>query len=153
MDSAVRVLILYESKRGFTLTVARAIRDEVRTRGIDATAAPIRGVDAGTVAAADALIVGSWVQGLVIAKVGPAEGALEGIAALPSLEGRRAAVFCTCDVAPRDTIDVLSRALGRRGAEVVGGLSFRRAKSLPLVPAYVDAILPLLQDTPAASGP
>jgi menaquinone-dependent protoporphyrinogen IX oxidase len=36
----MRVLILYESRRGFTLTVARAIRDEVQLRGLLAETPP-----------------------------------------------------------------------------------------------------------------
>ena len=67
----MRILVLYESGRGFTLTVARAIRDEIRARGHEATTAPLRAVDVGTVAAADALIVGSWVTGKVVFGVGP----------------------------------------------------------------------------------
>jgi hypothetical protein len=137
----VRVLVLYETRRGFTLTVARAIRDEIRSRGPSATAAPIRGVDAGTVAAADAFVVGSWTQGLILAKVGPADGALEGIAALPPLGGRPAAVFCTCDVAPRGTLDILTSRLQRAGARVLVAHAFRRRKSLAQVPAYADLVL------------
>ncbi len=148
----VRVLILYETRRGFTLTVARAIRDELRGRGVDATTAPIREVDAGTLAAADALIVGSWVQGAVIVRVGPAEGALRGIAALPRLDDLPAATFCTCDVAPRRSLETLGDHLGDRGARVVGGFAFKRKKSLRHVPAYVDAVLPALAETPAATG-
>ena len=97
----MRVLILYETRRGFPLTVARAIRDELRRREIEASAAPIRVVDPGTVNAASALIVGAWTQGMILFKVGPATAALRGIESLPALEGRPAAVFCTCDVAPR----------------------------------------------------
>lgn len=137
----MRVLVLYETRRGFTLTVARAIRDEIRSRGPSATAAPIRGVDAGTVAAADAFVVGSWTQGLILAKVGPADGALEGIAALPPLGGRPAAVFCTCDVAPRGTLDILTSRLQRAGARVLVAHAFKRRKSLAQVPAYVDLVL------------
>ena len=144
----MRVLILYETRRGFTLTVARAIRDELRLREIEAFAAPIRGVDAGTVNAASALIVGSWTQGMILFNVGPATEALRGIESLPLLEGRPAAVFCTCDVAPRRTLDVLTRHLARRGATVVGGLAFKRKKSLRLVPAYVDAVVPALEQAP-----
>ena len=148
----MRVLILYETRRGFTLTVARAIRDELRARGEDATTAPIREVDRGTLAAADALIVGAWVQGLVLARVGPAEGALRGIAALPALENLPAATFCTCDVAPRRSLATLGDHLGERGARVVGGFAFERKKSLRHVPAYVDAVLPALREAPAATG-
>ena len=150
--AVMRVLILYETRRGFTLTVARAIRDELRTRGQEATAAPIRHVDLGTVTAADALIVGAWVQGVVIARVGPATGAIEGIDALPELQQIRTATFCTCDVAPRRTLAILAEHLGDRGADVVGGFAFKRKKSLRHVSAYVDAVLPLLLVPAAAPG-
>lgn len=145
------VLVLYESRRGYTLTVARAIRDELRSRGVASAAAPIRDVDAGTVAAADAFVVGSWVTGKIVAGVGPAPGALEGIARLPDLGRRPAAVFCTFDVAPRATLTTLASRLVGRGADVVvggrfrAGLPSRRRRSLSEVPAFVDEILPLME--------
>jgi flavodoxin len=137
----MRILILYESRRGFTLTVARAIRDEVQRRGLLAETAPLRGVDRGTVAAADALIVGSWVKGAILFGVGPAAGVQEAIEALPSLEGMPAAVFCTCDVAPRGTLETLARWVRRRGAAVRVGQTFKRMKSLRTVPAFADTVL------------
>src|SRR5437660_12067111 len=132
----MRVLIRYETRRGFTLTVARAIRDELQHRRILATTAPVRTVDDGTVVAADALIVGTWVKGAIVAGVGPAVGVQEGIARLPSLEGKPAAVFCTCAVAPRHSLDVLAVWLRRRGAGVTVGESFKRWKSLPQAPRF-----------------
>jgi flavodoxin len=141
----MRILVLYESRRGFTLTVARAIRDELRRRGHLATTAPLRAVDAGTITASDALIVGTWVQGLIIAKVRPSDAAMAGIDALPPLAGRPASTFCTCDVAPGPTLDRMASRLTARGATVVGGFAFRRKKSLRHVPAYVDAVLPALE--------
>jgi menaquinone-dependent protoporphyrinogen IX oxidase len=137
----VRILILYESRRGFTLTVARAIRDELRDRGLLAETAPVRSVDRGTIAAADALIVGSWVKGAILFGVGPAHGVEEAIDALPELGGKPAAVFCTCDVAPRRTLDMLARWLRRRGAEVSVGQTFKRKKSLGTVSAFADTVL------------
>ena len=122
----MRVLVLYESRRGFTLTVARALRDELRALGTEATTAPLRTVDAGTLAAADALVVGTWVKGLVIAGVGPANGTREAIDALPELEGRPTVVYCTCEVAPRSTLDQLTDRLDRKGADVRGRVVFKR---------------------------
>jgi hypothetical protein len=136
----MRVLILYESRRGFTLTVARALRDELRTLGLEATASPLRGTDPGTLAAADALVVGTWVTGLLVMGVGPARGTDEGIRALPSLHGRPAIVFCTCDVSPRSTLDTLSEWLESRGADVRGRIVFRRKKSLAKAPEAAAAI-------------
>ncbi len=143
----MRVLVLYESRRGFTLTVARAMRDELRARGVEATTAPLRSVDAGTIAASDALIVGTWVTGLIVARVGPAPGTREGIDALPELGGRPAVVFCTCEVAPRATLDTVSGWLERRGADVRGRAVFRRKKSLANVPGVVESIITVLQPT------
>jgi flavodoxin len=145
----MRVLILYETRRGFTLTVAQEIRDELRTRGVAAETAPVRSVDRGTVAAADALIVGSWVKGAILFGVGPAEGVREAIEALPDLDGTVAAVFCTCDVAPRSTLQTLAGWLGHRGARVLIGQTFKRKKSLRTVPAFMDAVLASFARTPA----
>lgn len=147
----MRVLVLYESRRGFTLTVARAIRDELRARGHAATTSSLHTVDAGTLAAADSLIVGSWVAGKIVIGVGPAKEAIAGIRALPDLAGRRVATFCTCDVAPKGTLATMEELLADRGATVVGGFAFRRRPSLRHVPAYVDAVEPLLVREPDAA--
>lgn len=137
----MRVLILYETRRGHTLAAARAIRDDLQARGELATISPLREVDAGSVAASDVLLVGSWVKGMVVLGVGPAREALAGIAALPPLEGRHAAVFCTCDVAPRGTLRTLASHLEAKGATIVARRSFRRTKGLRWVPAFVDSVL------------
>jgi len=137
----MRVLLLYESRRGFTLQVAQAVRDELRARGASAETAPLRSVDGGTVAAADAVIVGSWVSGAIVVGVGPAPGVHEAIAALPSLEGKVAAVFCTCDVAPRKTLGTLAGWLRARGANVVVGQTFKRKRSVRTAPAFAGAVL------------
>jgi len=155
----MRVLVLYESRRGFTLTVARRIRDELRDRGYETTAAPIRGVDAGTLAAAGAFVVGTWVAGKIVAGVGPARQCLEGIEALPPLDGRPAAVFCTYDVSPRGTLATLASRLSGRGARVEIGGRFRngpfpgaRARSLAKVPAFVDRALESFERLRPAPG-
>jgi flavodoxin len=148
----MRVLILYESRRGFTLTVARAIRDELRARGHTASTASLRTVDAGTLAASDVLVVGTWVAGKIVAGVGPAKEAVAAIRELPELRGRPTATFCTCDVAPRGTLSALEDLLVSKGATVVGGFTFKRRRSLRHVPAYVDAIVPALERPAAPAG-
>ena len=140
----MRVLVLFESRRGFTLTVARALRDAMRTLGVEATAAPLRGVDAGTIAAADALVVGTWVSGLILVGVGPAPGTGPAVDALPDLAGRPTVVFCTCEVSPRATLSTLSDWLEARGADVRGRVVFRRKKSLANAPTVAESILAVL---------
>ena len=143
----MRVLILYESRRGFTLTVARALRDELRKLGTEATTSPLRSVDPGTLAATDALVVGTWVKGLLLAGVGPAHGTREAVDALPDLEGRPAVVFCTCEFAPMSTLDQLSEWLDKRGADVRGRAVFKRQKSLRTARGVAAGIVAALQPT------
>jgi hypothetical protein len=144
---SMRVLILYESRRGFTLTVARALRDEVRELGHEATTSPLRSVDAGTLAATDALVVGTWVKGLLLVGVGPAHGTQEAIDALPDLHGRPTVVYCTCEFAPMSTLDQLSEWLDKRGADVRGRAVFKRHKSLRTAPGVAAGIVEALQPT------
>jgi len=152
------VLVLYESRRGYTLTVARAIRDELRSRGHTAAAAALRGCDEGTFAAADAVIVGTWTAGKIVAGVGPPPEAFEGVAAMPPLAGRPGAVFCTYDVAPKRTLETLADALVERGARVAvgerfrGGLGRTKRASLAKVPGFVDAALADFAAADVAAG-
>jgi flavodoxin len=140
-------LVLYESRRGFTLMVAQAIRDEIREAGRQATCAAFGTVDAGTYAASDALIVGTWIEGMIVIKVRPADAAMAGIEALPDLEGRPTAVFCTFDVSPSDALERMANALRTRGARPVPVRGeFKRRKKLEAVPAFVDRVLPAFED-------
>jgi hypothetical protein len=136
----VRVLVLYESRRGFTLSVARAVRDAICERDHPASTAPLRGVDRGTIAAADAFVVGTWVKGLILIGVGPATGAVEGIRRLPDLDGRPVALYCTCDVSPRRTIPTMAELVAERNGRVTVGAVFKRKKIREL-DAFVDRLL------------
>lgn len=143
----MRVLVLYESRRGFTLKVAQAIRDEIRAAGRQATCAAFGTVDAGTFAAAHALIAGTWIEGMIVLKVRPADAAMDGIAGLPDLEGRPAAVFCTFDVSPSDALERMANALQRRGARPVPVRGeFRRRRRFEPVPGFVQRALAAFDD-------
>ena len=49
-------------------------------------------------------------------------------------------VFCTCDLAPRRTLDRMADWLEERGADVRGRIVFRRSKSLAHAPEAAAAI-------------
>jgi flavodoxin len=148
----MHVLVLYESRRGYTLTVARAIRDDLRERGHRATTAAVGSIDAGTLASADALIVGTWTAGKILVGVGPPPEAVDAIRSLPNLDGRPAAVFVTYDVAPRGTLDVLAAELTARGGVVEIGERFRNGpmaktgrRSLARVAGFLDVAIPAFE--------
>jgi flavodoxin len=150
----MRVLVLYQSRRGFTMRVAHAIRDEVRRRGHLATCTPFDGADAGTLAAADALIVGTWIEGTIVFRVRPADDAVRAVHRLPDLGRRPVAVFCTFDVSPFDAMDRFAGRLAARGGRVVAAGHFKRyhrrkERRLASVPAFVEHVLATFATAPA----
>lgn len=151
--AAMRVLVLYESRRGFTMRVAEAIRDEIRGRGVQATCAAFDSADVGTIAAADALVFGTWIQGMIVARVRPADDALRAVHRLPDLEDRPVALFCTFDVAPRGAMERFAERVAARGGRVVTSWAFKRyhrrkARRLAAVPAFVDDALAAFDAAP-----
>jgi hypothetical protein len=99
------------------------VAEAVRTGGSDAVLKAL-----SETAAED---VGSWVEGFIVVKVGPAKAALEAIGRLPAMGGKPAAMFCTYGVNPRGTLAILRRSLEEKGANVVAESTSSPAWPLP----------------------
>jgi flavodoxin I len=115
----MQVLVAYESRGGRTRRAAEAVADAVRARGSDATLKALSEVTPQDIEHADAVAVGSWVQGFIVVKVGPAKAALDAVGRLPAMGGKPAAVFCTYGASPRTALAILRRSLEAKGAKVV----------------------------------
>jgi flavodoxin len=115
----MRVLVAYESRGGRTRRAAEAVADAVRARGSEVTLKALKDTTAEDVVRSDAITLGSWVEGFVFFKVGPAKAALAGIKRLPVLGGKPVAVFCTYGFNPRATLATLRQSLEAKGAKVV----------------------------------
>jgi glutamate synthase (NADPH/NADH) small chain len=113
-----RVLLAVASKGGRTMRIARTLASEMSDRGAIARAVPFDQVRLEDLALTDALIVGTWVEGLIIAKVGPAQGVLEWIESLPLLGGMPVGLFCTYGFSPGRTLEMMQRAVEARGGQV-----------------------------------
>ena len=115
----MEVLVAYESRGGRTRRAAEAGADAVRARGSDATLKALSEITAQDIEHADAVAIGSWVQGFIVVKVGPAKAALDALGRLPAMGGKPAAVFCTYAANPRATLATLRSSLEAKGATVV----------------------------------
>ena len=115
----MEVLVAYESRGGRTRRAAEAVADAVRARGSDATLKALSEITAQDIEHADAVAIGSWVQGFIVVKVGPAKAALDALGRLPAMGGKPAAVFCTYAANPRATLATLRSSLEAKGATVV----------------------------------
>lgn len=122
----MKVLIAYESKSGKTKQQALAIAAACTEAGHETMTKPISEVIPLDLEGADALAVGSWVEGFILFGVKPARPARRWLSELPSLQGKRAGVFCTYAVNPAASLDVMRRALEAKGAEVVAENSANR---------------------------
>jgi NADPH-dependent glutamate synthase beta subunit-like oxidoreductase len=119
-----RVLVCYESRGGRTARAAEAVATGLARGGGSVRTLPIERVGPLELASADVLVVGTWVEGLVVAKVGPAKAMAAWLADAPRLGGKTVAIFCTFAVAPRETLPAMRRALCDKGAVVVEQAAF-----------------------------
>ncbi len=115
----MNVLVAYESRGGHTRRAAEALGAAVRDQGSEVTVKALGDVTTSDVAQCDGLAVGTWVEGFLVAGVGPAKAALAGVARLPALGGKPVVAFCTYGLNPRGTLVTLRRALEAKGATVV----------------------------------
>jgi glutamate synthase (NADPH) small chain len=114
-----RVLVAYESRGGRTARAASLIAGRLRDTGAVVRAVPLAQVGMAELTETDLLIIGTWVEGFVVARVGAARATRAWLAGLPRLAGLRTATFCTFAVSPRGTLAAMRQALEDRGTVVV----------------------------------
>src|SRR6478735_3031054 len=123
----MKAALLVESLTGNTWKAAELIADDLRQEGWSITGVDkLRNPDLAAIQAADIVLVGTWVHGFFV--VGQAPFGVSTIENLPTMRGKRVAVFCTFALNPGKSLDKLTSAAVATGAEVVGGLALSRSK-------------------------
>jgi hypothetical protein len=139
----VDAVLIYESLTGNTGKAGRAIALELTARGLPTQAFPITHIDFQALSDADLVIVGSWVDGLVL--FGQRPGRLGRIRDMPALAGKRAIVYLTYAIDPGQALTKMSDAISALGADVLGGQMIRRDKLAEGVADFVDRVLAVTQ--------
>ena len=119
-----RVLVAYESRGGRTARAARLVADRLRGTGAVVRTVPLSQAGLAELTDTDLLVIGTWVDGLVLARVRAARATRAWLADLPRLAGLRAATFCTFAVSPAASLAGMRQALEERGAVVVAEGAF-----------------------------
>ena len=147
-----RVLVCYCSEGGTTKAVAEEMVDQLNVRGARASALPIDEVGVKELASADVLMVGTWVEGFVVANVHPARAMRAWLENVPMLGGRRVGVFCTYRVNPRSVLTEMSELITAKGGVVVAMDSFGPAeKHRTLHPTKPEALANRMADRVVAT--
>jgi NADPH-dependent glutamate synthase beta subunit-like oxidoreductase/flavodoxin len=142
-----RVLVGVESRGGSTAAAARTMADRLRSDGAEVKTLPLAKVGPDALAWADFLVVGTWVEGAVVARVGPARATARWLDDLPPLPGLPVALFCSYAVAPKGTLALMRERVEARGARVVGQAALRRGGSSAEIEAFVTTVLRALSPT------
>jgi flavorubredoxin len=144
-NRSVAAVLIYESLTGNTAKAGRAIAAGLTEQGLPTQAFPIKSIDYQALSDADLVIVGSWVDGLIV--VGQRPGRLGRVKAMPALAGKRAVVYLTYAIDPGKALQKMSDAVAARGAEVLGGQTIRRDKLEEGVADFVDRVLQVTSST------
>ena len=139
----MNAVVIYESLTGNTRAAAELIGDELRSSGIETSVFPIDHISLGALAAAQLVIVGSWVDGMFF--VGQRPGRAGRLRQLPVIDGKRAAVFCTYALDPGSTLAKLSDIVEERGGLVLGGVAIHRKRLAEGAADFVDRLVANVQ--------
>lgn len=139
----MNAVVIYESLTGNTARAGQAIAAQLSAAGVPTTAHPITAIDYQALADADLVIVGSWVDGLIL--FGQRPGRLGRITSMPTLVGKKAVVYVTYAIDAGKSLQKLHDAVADRGAEVLGGIRIRRDRLDEGVAELVDRVLAVTQ--------
>ncbi|MET0144324.1 MAG: flavodoxin family protein [Ilumatobacteraceae bacterium] len=123
----MKAALLVESLTGNTWKAAERIAADLEQERWTITGInKVRQPDLAAIQDADMVLVGTWVHGFFV--VGQAPWGVSTISNLPTMRGKKAAVFCTFALNPGKSLDRLTGAVEATGADVVGGLALSRSK-------------------------
>lgn len=132
-------IVIYESLTGNTAKAGQAIAAGLSANGIPAVACPTTHIDYAALSRAELVVVGSWVDGLIL--FGQRPGRSGRIERMPALAGKRAAVYLTYAIDPGKALQKMSDAVAGLGADVLGGTTIRRDKLQQGTADFVDRLL------------
>lgn len=135
----MKAVVIFESRTGNTQRAAEMIGGELRSAGYEVSVRPVHGLKLTEIAEADLLLVGTWVDGLVL--FGHRPGGTAKLMTLPSLHHKPVAAFATYKWYPGNCIDQIADLLAFKGAEVIHRQAFNKAQLDVLVPEFVDDVL------------
>lgn len=120
----MRALVIHESLTGNTRRAAALVAAELRSHGWEASDCSARSVDLAALQQSDVVIVGTWVDGLIL--FGQRPGMSGKLSDIPLLAQKPTYVFLTYAVDAGKALDKLTALVAGRDGDVRGGMAIRR---------------------------
>lgn len=120
----MRALIIHESLTGNTRRAAAMVVDELVAAGWEASECSAREVDLAALQLSDVVVVGTWVDGMIL--FGQRPGSSGKLGKLPLLADKPTYVFVTYAVDAGKTLEKLTAIVKDRNGDVRGGMAIRR---------------------------
>jgi len=122
----MKIAIVYDTRTGRTMTMARAMGATLKERGHECTVKSIVEADPAETAGADLICAGSPTHGLFLILQHPTPEWVQFVERLGDLQGKKAVVFTTYLIATGPTLTKMARVFEKGGAEVVGRFRSKR---------------------------
>ena len=138
----MKAVILVESLTGNTWKAAERVGSLLQQEHWSITGLHrVREPDHAAIQEADFVLVGTWVDGLILFGQKPGGKVRQ----VPAMAGKRAAAFCTYAVDPGHTLAKMDQLITDRGAEPLGGFAINRRKLVDGSKEFVDRLLGVVQ--------
>jgi flavodoxin len=122
----MKIAIVYDTRTGRTMTMARAMDAALKERGHECTVKSIGEADPTEIAGADLICAGCPTHGLFLILQRPTKEWVQFVERLGDLQGKKAVVFTTYLIATGSTLTKMAHALENQGATVVGRFRSKR---------------------------
>lgn len=149
-ESSATVLVAFDSRGGHTKAIAKELTGCLTRAGATVVTAKMSDIGLDQIAACDLVVLGTRVEELGLAKVGPTRVTKRAINSLPALGATKFVTFCTYRFTPRNTLSKLRLLLEAKGSHVVANRAFGPGdRSNASVAEFASEIIDLLESDPA----
>lgn len=146
----MQIVVIFESRTGNTERAARLVAAELSAAGHQVATFPTSAVDLKTLAAADVVVIGTWVDGAIL--FGHRPGGAGNLAKyLPTMWDKPTFTFMTYAVRPGAALARFADLLRSNGCDVRGGLELHRRHLDTDAPDFAAAVLEALRTNATAA--
>ncbi len=117
-QKVANVLVVFDSQGGKTAEVAKRVESYLSDNTYKTRITPIGDVSTGDLAWCDAIVLATWIEGLVIAGVQVSKRTRKWIETLPNLGHRPVVLVATYGVSPKNALEKCSKLLSAKGGDV-----------------------------------